>query len=280
MEQRTWFITGINSGFGRHMTEQLLERGDKVAGTVRNMNSVEDLKEKYGALLRVFHLDVTDTNTIYEVVDQAFNELGKIHVIVSNAGYGLIGAAEELTIEQITHQINTNLLGSIHLIRASLPHLRAQGEGHIIQLSSSAGQTAFSGGSLYHATKWGIEGFCEAVRQEIAPFNISLTIVEPSGARTNFTHHSVVLGQKLEAYSISQAHNARRGFEDTSIVPIGDPARMVKIMIDSADQKPAPIRIALGSGAYNTIHQSLSNRLEELEAQKELAFSTDFPANK
>lgn len=279
MEQRTWFITGINSGFGRHMTEQLLKRGDKVAGTVRNMNSVDDLKVKYGNLLWVYHLDVTETTAIYEVVDQAFNELGKVDVIVSNAGYGLIGAAEELSIDQITHQINTNLLGSIHVIRASLPHLRAQGGGHIIQLSSSAGQTAFSGGSLYHATKWGIEGFCEAVRQEIAPFNISLTIVEPSGARTNFTHHSIVLGQKLDSYSISQAHDARRGFEDNSIVPIGDPIRMVKIMIDSVNQKPVPIRITLGSGAYNTIHQSLSNRLKELEAQKELAFSTDFPAN-
>lgn len=280
MEQRTWFITGINSGFGRHMTEQLLERGDKVAGTVRNMNSVDDLKERYGDLLWVAYLDVTDTATIYEVVDQVFNKLGKIDVIVSNAGYGLFGAAEELTIDQITHQIDTNLLGSIHLIRASLPHLRAQGGGHIIQFSSVAGQTAYPGGSLYHATKWGIEGFCEAISQEVAPFNISLTIVEPGGARTNFKNHSAQLGQELEAYSITPVYYVRRMLENTSIDPIGDPEKMVKIIIGSMDKQLIPKRITLGSDSYNSIHQALLSRLEELEAQKELAFSTDFPANK
>lgn len=279
MEQRTWFITGINSGFGRHMSEQLLKRGHKVAGTVRNMNSVDDLKEKYDNLLWVAHLDVTDTTAIYEVVNHAFNELGKIDVIVSNAGYGLFGAAEELTIDQITHEIDTNLLGSIHLIRASLPHLRAQGGGHIIQFSSVAGQTAYPGGSLYHATKWGIEGFCEAVSQEVAPFNISLTIVEPGGARTNFKNHSAKLGEELEVYSITPVYNVRRMLENTSMNPIGDPAKMVKIIIDSVDKQLIPKRITLGSDSYNSIHQALLSRLQELESQEELAFSTDFTAN-
>lgn len=277
MAQRTWFITGINSGFGRHMTEELLRLGDRVAGTVRKTNSVDDLKEKYGELLWVAHLDVTDTPAIYAVVDQAFNQLGKIDVVVSNAGYGLIGAAEELTNDQITHQINTNLVGSIQLVRASLPHLRAQGGGRIIQLSTVGGQAAFPGGSLYHATKWGIEGFIEALMQEVAPFNIGLTIVEPGGARTNFKDHSAKMGPKMEAYEISPAAHARRRFEDSTFVPLGDPAKMVKIMIDSVDQHPAPKRIALGSDSYHVIHQALTDRLKELEAQKELAFSTDFP---
>lgn len=280
MKERTWLITGISSGFGRQMAEQLLERGDRVAGTVRDMNSVSDLKEKYSDLLWLARLDVTDIKSVYEVVDLAFKQLGKIDVIVSNAGYGLIGAAEELTIDQIAHQINTNLLGSIHLIRASLPHLRAQGEGRIIQISSSGGQSAYPGGALYHATKWGIEGFCDAVAQEIAPFNIGLTIVEPGGARTNFRHHGTKLAPKIDAYAISPAHKVRSGFEDTSSISIGDPEKMVKIMIDSVDQQPTPRRLALGSDAYYTMQQSLSNRLEELELQKELAFSTDFSANK
>ena len=279
MKEKTWFITGISSGFGRHMAEQLLERGDRVAGTVRDLDSVADLKEKYGDLLWLACLDVTDTQSIYEVVELAFKQLEKIHVIVSNAGYGLIGAAEELTIEQITHQVSTNLLGSIHVIRASLPHLRSQKEGRILQISSSGGQSAYPGGSLYHATKWGVEGFCDAVAQEVAPFNIGLTIVEPGGARTNFRHQGTKLGPKIEDYSISPAHKVRNGFEDTSNISIGDPAKMVKIMIDSVDQEPAPKRLALGSDAYYTIHQSLSNRLEELELNKELAFSTDSPVN-
>lgn len=277
MAQRTWFITGINSGFGRHMTEQLLERGDRVAGTVRNMNSVDDLKAKHGELLWVAQLDVTDTPAIYAVVEQAFDQLGKIDVVVSNAGYGLIGAAEELTNEQITHQINTNLVGSIQLVRASLPHLRAQGGGRIIQLSSVGGQAAYPGGSLYHATKWGIEGFIEALMQEVAPFNIGLTLVEPGGARTNFKDHSAQLAPGMEAYEGTPAAKARSNFGDSTIVPMGDPAKMVKIMIDSADQHPAPKRIALGSDAYTVIHQALTSRLAELEAQKELAFSTNYP---
>jgi len=277
MAQRTWFITGISSGFGRHMAEQLLECGDRVAGTVRKMNSVDDLKEKYGDLLWIAHLDVTDTPAIYTVVDQAFNQLGHIDVVVSNAGYGLMGAAEELTNEQITHQINTNLVGSIQLVRASLPHLRAQGGGRIIQLSTVGGQAAFPGGSLYHATKWGIEGFIEAVMTEVAPFNIGLTLVEPGGARTNFKDQSLQLGPKLEAYEITPVANVRRRFEDPTAVSMGDPAKMAKIMIDSVDQHPAPKRIALGSDSYTFIHQALTSRLQELEAQRELAFSTDFP---
>lgn len=277
MVQRTWLITGISSGFGRHMTEQLLERGDRVAGTVRNVQATDDLKAAYGDRLWVAKLDVTDTAGIYTVVNEAFAQLGRIDVVVSNAGYGLIGAAEELTDEQIVHQINTNLVGSIQLVRAALPHLRAQGGGRIIQLSTVGGQAAFPGGSLYHATKWGIEGFAEAVMQEVAPFNIGVTIVEPGGARTNFRHHSLKLGPRMEAYDISPAAGARRIAEDKTAVSMGDPAKMAKIMIDSVDQHPAPKRIALGSDSYQAIHRALTGRLAELEAQRELAFSTDFP---
>jgi NAD(P)-dependent dehydrogenase (short-subunit alcohol dehydrogenase family) len=143
MGQRTWFITGVNSGFGRHMTEQLLARGDRVAGTVRKPDAMKDLKEKYGDLLWLAHLDITDTLEIRQIVNKAFANLGKIDVIVNNAGYGLFGAAEELSDEQIAHQLSTNLLGPIQLVRAVLPHLRAQGGGRIIGLSTYGGQAAF-----------------------------------------------------------------------------------------------------------------------------------------
>src|ERR1700678_1431055 len=124
MTRRTWLITGVNSGLGRHMTEQLLERCERVAGTVRKMDSMNDLKDRYGSLLWLAHLDVTDTQEIREVVNRAFADLGRIDVIVNNAGYGLFGATEELTDEQIAHQIGTNLIGSIQVVRAVLPHLR------------------------------------------------------------------------------------------------------------------------------------------------------------
>jgi NAD(P)-dependent dehydrogenase (short-subunit alcohol dehydrogenase family) len=202
MAHRTWFITGVNSGFGRLMTERLLERGDRVAGTVRKLDAMDDLKAKYGDLLWLAHLDMTDVPEIRNVVDRAFAELGRIPVIVSNAGYGLFGAAEELSDEQVAHQISTNLLGPIQLVRAALPHLRSQGGGRIIGLSTYGGQAALPGGSLYHASKWGLEGFLDSIAQELAPLKIGVTIIEPGGGRTNFRFGGAQLGTQMEAYKV------------------------------------------------------------------------------
>jgi NAD(P)-dependent dehydrogenase (short-subunit alcohol dehydrogenase family) len=277
MAQRTWFITGVNSGFGLLMTEALLERGDRVAGTVRKLDSMNDLKTKYGDRLWVAHLDMTDLSEIHNVVEKAFVEFGRIDVIVSNAGYGLFGAAEELSDEQVAHQLSTNLVGPIQLVRAALPHLRAQGGGRIIGLSTYGGQAALPGGSLYHASKWGLEGFLDSIGQELAPFKIGVTIMEPGGARTNFRFGGAQLGTPIEAYKGTPAAMVHTMIKDTSRLPPGDPARMAKIIIDTVEQIPAPKRIALGSDAYGAIHKALTDRLAVLEAQKDLAFSTDVP---
>lgn len=278
MTQRTWFITGVNSGFGRLMTEQLLERGDRVAGTVRKLDTMNDLKEKYGDLLWLDRLDMTDTPEIQRVVSKAFADLGKVDVIVSNAGYGLFGAAEELSDEQIVHQISTNLLGPIMLVRAALPHLRVQGGGRIIGLSTFGGQAALPGGSMYHASKWGLEGFLDSVGQELAAFRIGVTIVEPGGARTNFRFSGAQLGQPLEAYKGTPASMVHSMMKDTSRQPPGDPALMSAVIVDCVDQEPAPKRIVLGSDSWGIIRKALSDRLAAVDAQKELAASTDIPA--
>ena len=275
MSQRTWLITGVSSGFGRVMTEQLLARGDRVAGTVRDLAVMDDLKARYGERLWLAELDVSDMPAIRPVVDRAYAALGRIEVVVSNAGYGLMGAAEELTDTQVRHQIDTNLVGSIQLIRAALPHLRAQGGGRILQLSSMGGQVAFPGGSLYHATKWGIEGFLDSVALEVAPFGIGCTLIEPGGARTDFRHRSAQLAPELEAYEISPSRMVNRIIADDSRPSPGDPDKMVQIMVASVDEEPAPRRIALGSDAYQVMHAQLSARLAALEAQRTLACSTD-----
>jgi NAD(P)-dependent dehydrogenase (short-subunit alcohol dehydrogenase family) len=277
MTQRTWLITGVNSGFGRIMTEVLLERGDRVAGTVRKLDAMNELKAKYGDRLWLANLDMTDLPAVRSVVNKAFAELGTIDVIVSNAGYGLFGAAEELSDEQVAHQLSTNLFGPIQLIRAALPHLRAQGGGRIIGLSTYGGQAALPGGSLYHASKWGLEGFLDSIAQELAPFKIGVSIIEPGGARTNFRFGGAQLGAQLEAYKGTPAAMVHTMIKDTSRLPPGDPAQMAKVIISSVDQNPAPKRIALGSDAYGAIHKALTDRLSALEAQRELAFSTDFP---
>lgn len=275
--QRTWLITGISSGFGRIMAEQLLANGDRVAGTVRDLSTVSDLTQRYPQQLWLAKLELSDIPSIRGVIDEAFGALGKIDVVVNNAGYGLFGAAEEATDEQMMHQINTNLIGSIQVIRAALPPLRQAEGGRIIQLSTVGGQAVFPGGSFYHAAKWGIEGFIDALRLEVSVFNIGCTLIEPGSARTNFRYGSSRLTPQNLAYDASPASMARKMINARAAVPLGDPLKMVQIMIESVNVEPAPRRIALGSDCYTVMHQQISSRLQDLEAQKEIAFSTDIP---
>ena len=277
MAQRTWFITGVSSGFGRQLTEQLLERGDRVIGTVRDTGKVADLLERYPETYHAELLDVTNTAAIHEVVERSFSELGRIDVIISNAGYGLFGAAEELSDEQVEHIIATNLVGPIQLIRAALPHLRAQGGGRVIQISSYGGQVAFPGNSMYHATKWGIEGFVESVAQEVAPFGIGVTIVEPGGARTEFRYGSAQVAQLMPVYDQTPAHSFLKMLDPKNGLAPGDPARMAARIIESVDADPAPLRMVLGPQALESTLATLRKRIEGFEAQRDLAASTDFP---
>ncbi|WP_061933651.1 SDR family oxidoreductase [Aureimonas sp. AU22] len=272
---KTWLITGTSSGFGRALTEQLLARGDRVIGTVRRLAAMDDLKARYGDLLTVMSLDVTDTDRVREVVAAAFGDEGRIDVVVNNAGYGLAGAAEELTDQQIRHQIDTNLVGSIQVIRAVLPFLRRQGGGRVIQLASMGGQIAIPSLSIYHATKWAVEGFVESVAQEVAAFGIELTIVEPGMARTNFGAGSLVMAEAMDVYDATPSGDFRRAFAAGAVPNNGDPVKMANAMIDSVYANPAPRRLALGSDAFAMIRAALVDRLSALDAQKAIAVSTD-----
>jgi len=272
---KTWFITGTSSGFGRLLTERLLARGDRVAATVRKSQALADLKAQYGGRLWVASLEITDSEAIRRTIDNAFDDLGHIDFIVSNAGYGLFGAAEELDDKQIRDVIDTNLVGSIQLIRAALPHLRKQGGGRILQVSSEGGQMAYPGFSLYHATKWGIEGFVESVRQEVAPFGIGLTLVEPGPTRTNFGA-SLISSRSADTYTNTPVGDLRRAFAEGSFDIKGDPGKMVEAMIASVEHDPAPRRLTLGTTAYTSIGSALRGRLAELEDQRDVALAMDF----
>ncbi|MFE5339708.1 SDR family oxidoreductase [Isoptericola sp. NPDC056578] len=283
MSARTWLITGVSSGFGHELTTQLLERGDKVVGTVRSAEKVADLSGRYPDTFRAPLLDVTDPAAVRDVVDRAFagtlfDDDGRVDVVVSNAGYGLFGAAEELSDAQVDRMIATNLRGSIALIRATLPHLRTQGGGRIVQISSYGGQVAFAGNSMYHATKWGIEGFAEAVAQEVAGFGIGITIVEPGGARTEFRYGSAQVAELMDAYDDTPAHAFLAMLDPANGLAPGDPARMAARIIESVDVEPAPLRLVLGSQALDSTIDTLRRRVDGFEAQRDLAASTDFPA--
>jgi NAD(P)-dependent dehydrogenase (short-subunit alcohol dehydrogenase family) len=276
---KTWFITGTSSGFGRELTELLLQRGDRVAATVRQPRALLDLAALYGDRLWIAALDVTDGAAVRKIVNCAFAELHRIDVVVSNAGYAAFGAAEELTDAQIERQIDTNLLGSIHIARAAIPHLRRQGGGRIIQISSSVGQAAYPTLGVYAATKWGIEGFFEGTIPEIAPFGIEVTLVEPGASRTNFASSSLDAAEGLDVYENTPAGEFRRMVSTAGPAMFtGDPRKVASAIIASADQIPAPKRLTLGGDAYALIHEALTGRLAALEAQKEVAHSTHLDA--
>ncbi len=271
---KTWLITGASSGLGRLMTEQLLARGDHVAATVRREDALADLQEKYPGSLHVTRLDLADTASIRAAVAEAFARWERIDVIVSNAAYGLVGAAEELTDAQIERQIAVNLTGTIQFIRAVLPPLRLQGGGRIVQVSSEGGQVTYPAFSLYHATKWGIEGFVETVAKEVEPFGIDFLIAEPGPTATNFGA-GIDLAPALAAYADTPAGAVRRMVEESAFEIKGDAGRTVRALIAAADSAKPPFRLPLGSSAYENLTRELTHRLAEINGQREVAYSAD-----
>ena len=263
--KRSWLITGVSSGFGLEMTKQLLAKGDTVIGTVRKPEAVADLVKAYPDTFDCRLLDVRDTDAVRRVVDEAFAKHGRIDVIVSNAGYGLFGAAEELSDEQVDSILATNLRGSISLIRASLSYLRKQQGGHIIQISSYGGQVAYAANSMYHATKFGIEGFCESVAQEVAEFNVHVTIVEPGGARTEFRYGSAQVADLMPEYD--HVHGFLNMLDPKKGLAVGDPAKMAARIIESVDKKDTQ--------ALQATIERLEERLAAYKRQTETAASTD-----
>lgn len=271
---KTWLITGTSSGFGHLLTEKLLARGDTVVATVRRTGSLDDLLGRHGERLHVLHLDVADMASPRTTVDAAFGAVGRIDVVVSNAAYALFGAAEEASDAQVERQIATNLVGSIQLIRACLPHLRRQGGGRIVQISSEGGQIAYPGFSLYHATKWGIEGFVESVAQEVAPFGIDFLLVEPGPTATNFSA-GLDRTAPMPVYDATPAGDVRRAVDGGGFVLTGDAAKGADAIIAAANAERPPLRLALGSTAYGNIARALETRRTALEDQRTVALAAD-----
>ncbi|YCI06807.1 SDR family oxidoreductase (plasmid) [Ensifer sp. D2-11] len=273
--EKTWLITGVSSGLGRLLVEKALIRGDRVVGASRSEDGLADLRSRYPQRLSIIAMDLKDQRSVRAGVDRAFAASAHIDIVASNAGYGLLGAAEEASDAQVRDIIDTNLIGSITLIQAALPHLRDQGGARILQVSSEGGQIAYPAFSLYHATKWGIEGFVESVVQETAPFGIEFTLVEPGPARTAFGRN-LAQAEPLAIYEGTPADRIREAARGSWVIK-GDPDRMTDAMIRLADQEgPLPKRLVLGAGAYVGIRKALSGRIEELDRQKDVAIAADF----
>jgi short-subunit dehydrogenase len=267
---KTWFIAGASRGMGRELVEQLLARGDHVAATARNTDQLRDLAGRYGERLWVRALDVTETAAVRSVVDAAFASHARIDVVVSNAGFGVFGVAEDVTDQQITEMIDTNLTGSVQLARAAIPHLRAQGGGHLVQMSSMGGHLAFPAFSLYHLTKWGIEGFYEALAQEVARFGIRTTLVEPGVVRTGFFDAAARVPLS-EPYRGGPADRAPLSVDDM----VDSQEKTVAAIVRAVDSADPPRRLVLGSDAWGLVTEALQGRLAELTAQRENAATAD-----
>lgn len=274
---QTWFITGAGSGLGLELTRQLLELGYRVAATTRtSLTPLHALQQTYPEQIKIWQLDVTQNRQIAQIVKSAFEHFGTIDTLVNNAGYILLGALEEITEEQIDHQINTNLRGSVFLVKEFLPYFRAQKHGKIIQIGSEGGQIAYPALTLYHATKWALEGFCESLAKEVAALNIQVMIVEPGRTATNFDHNAKLATTPIDPYRQSTVGQYLKLLTMGKLPNINDPKKVITQLIETALTPSMPLRLTLGKDAYTHIHKILQERLNALESQHDIACSTTF----
>src|ERR1700678_2134755 len=200
MANKTWFITGTSRGFGREWTKAALERGDRVAATARDPGTLDDLQTEHGDALLPLTLDVTSREAAFGAVKRAREHFGRLDIVVNNAGYGHFGMVEEISEAEIRAQLETNVLGALWVTQASLPFLREQGSGHILQVSSIGGISAFMNTGAYHASKWALEGLSQSLSQGVAGFGVKVTLSEAAGYSTDWSGSSAQHSTPLPAY--------------------------------------------------------------------------------
>jgi NAD(P)-dependent dehydrogenase (short-subunit alcohol dehydrogenase family) len=267
MTSKVWFITGTSKGFGRVWAEAALARGDRVAATARNVETLQPLVERYGDRVAAIRLDVTDKAAVTAAVGEAIARFGRIDVAINNAGYGLFGAIEEVSEAEARAQIETNLFGALWVTQAVLPHMRAQGSGHILQVSSIGGVNAFPTIGLYHASKWGLEGFSQALAAEVAGFGIKVTIVEPGGFATDWGGPSAERATPLPAYD--GVHAAVASFRRGNTP--GDPDATGPAILKVVDAESPPLRIFLGATGLIMTRAEYAKRIETWEQWNDVA---------
>lgn len=264
---KTWFITGANRGFGREFAASALSRGDRVAATARRSDDLQDLVREFGDTVLPLELDVTDQRASRDAVHRAIAHFGGLDVVVNNAGYGLFGAVEELSVQELRDQIEVNLFGVLHVTQAALPTLREQGSGHIVQISSVGGIIASPGLGGYHASKWALEGLSESLAQEVAGFGIYVTLVEPGGYSTDWGGSSAAHSQELPEYNDLRAGLKSQG---GSVVQ-GDPTAAGAAMLDLVDAENPPLRAFFGDLPGRIVPDVYESRLRTWNEWSRLA---------
>jgi NAD(P)-dependent dehydrogenase (short-subunit alcohol dehydrogenase family) len=267
MATRTWFITGTSRGFGREWTMAALSRGDQVAATARDPRTLDDLVQKHNDALLAMELDVTDRDAVFETVRRAHEHFGQLDIVVNNAGYGQFGMVEEISEEEARAQIETNLFGALWVTQAALPFLRAQGNGHFLQVSSIGGISAFPGIGMYHASKWALEGISQSLSQEVRDFGIKVTLIEPGGFSTDWGGSSARHAEPLDAYrQMHEASQRRRAGNQP-----GDPTASAEAVMRIVDAEDPPLRVFFGSAPLAIAEQDYETRLSTWRAWRPVA---------
>lgn len=274
MKKKIWLITGISSGLGKALAESVLEKGDFVIGTFRKQALVDEFNEKYSNRAFSILLDITDHQSIERNVESLISKFERIDVLVNNAGVGFVGAIEETSIEEIRRVFEANFFGTLKLTQAILPHMRKEKNGHIVQISSHGGIKAFAGFGIYNASKFALEGFSEAMAQEVEPLGIKVSIVEPGPFRTNFAGNGLWEAEKvIDDYS-ETAGVFRTKLKSVNGKQEGDPTKASKAIIDLVYSDKPKLRLPLGKVALITIGMKLDSVKSDLEANRKVAENT------
>ncbi|HVE56429.1 MAG TPA: oxidoreductase [Pyrinomonadaceae bacterium] len=278
-EKKVWFITGTSSGFGRLLAEEVLAKGERVVATARKPEVLADLVEKYPETARTVKLDVTNPQDVKNSIEEAVKAFGRIDVVVNNAGYALVGAIEEAGNEQIKQQFDTNVFGAVNVIREALPVLRAQQSGHIVNIGSLVGISAFTSMGYYSATKFALEGLSEALAAEVAPHGIKTTVVEPGPFYTGFSQKGVTFGENLLPEAYPSTAGLTNAFSEFDGPTSGDPRKAVKIIVEAVESENPPFRLPLGQFAFDAIEAKLEQVKAEIAPWRTRAVQTEFDAS-
>lgn len=274
---KVWFITGCSTGFGRHLAQEALAKGEKVAVTARNISDVKDLTEQYPSTAFAITLDVTKPEQVKSAVKEAVEKFGTLDVLVNNAGIGYFGAIEESEEEQVRRMFEINFFGLAAVTNEVLPILRKQRSGHIINISSVGGSVAFPGVGMYNATKFAVTGYSEALAKELQPLGIKVTVIAPSGFRTDWAGRSANDSKiKIDDYQAT-AHSNQGTIRGYSGNQPGDPVRAAQAIIKVVETPDAPVRLFLGAGALKGIRSKIDEMTKDINAWEETTVWADNP---
>lgn len=276
MNKRNWLITGVSSGLGKATAEAVINSGDFVIGTFRTESEVQHFNQQYSGRALAILLDVTDINRTDETICQLISTVGRIDVLVNNAGVGFIGAIEEASIEEVRTVMEVNFFGMTQLTQSVLPHMRARQSGHIVQISSHAGIKATAGFGVYNASKFAMEGLSEALAVELQPLGIRVSIIEPGPFRTNFAGRSLHQAQQVISDYDDSAGAFRQKLLSVHDQQEGDPVKAARLIIDHVNDANATLRLALGSIPLKTIAMKIDSLQSDLDTNRETSLKAVF----